>query len=397
MISNRVTQLVESETLAMAKKARHLTSLGHDIISLSTGEPDFPTPDHIKKAAIDAIHQNKTYYTPVAGIPELRKAIVDKLLRENQLSYSPDQIIVSTGAKQSIMNLILSIINPGDEVIIPSPYWVSYIQMVKFAGGIPVIVPCRIEDQYKITPSQLKAHITSKTKLLLYSSPCNPTGSSFTMQELVALSEVLLPHPQMMICSDEIYEHIQYQGQHASIAQLEEMKERTLVVNGVSKSFSMTGWRIGYLAGPKEIVDACEKLQGQFTSGANSIAQHAAIAALSDYIEPTLEMNEAFRKRRDLAVSLANRIPGFTTFVPQGAFYLFPDISRLLGKKYERTVIQNDNDLAFYLLEHAHVATVQGSAFGMEHNLRLSFACSEKNLEIAFSRIQQALEKLEDA
>jgi len=394
MISNRVNALSESETLAMAKRARALASEGHDVISLSTGEPDFPTPEHIKLAAKEAIDNNKTFYTPVAGIPELRQAVCNKLKRDNKLEYKPEQIVVSTGAKHTIMNLVLSLINPGDEVLIPTPYWVSYLEMVKFAGGIAVLVEGKIENDFKITPEQLKAHLTPKTKLLLYSSPCNPSGSFYEEDELQELANVLEGYPNVYVCSDEIYEHINFSGKHFSMAQIPSMYERTIVVNGVSKSFSMTGWRIGYLAADKRIADACEKLQGQFTSGANSVAQHAAVAALGDNLEPSFAMTRKFKERRDLVLGLAAEIPGLKTSVPKGAFYLFPDVSYYFGKKYNDTVINNDADLAMYILMEAKVATVQGSAFGAPNCLRLSFATSNEKLVEAFRRIKEALLKL---
>jgi aspartate aminotransferase len=394
MISKRVNALSESETLAMAKRARTLAAQGHDIISLSTGEPDFPTPQHIKDAAKWAIDNNKTYYTPVAGVPELKNAICHKLKRDNQLDYTPEQIVVSTGAKHTLMNLILSVINPGEEVIIPTPYWVSYVEMVKFAGGIPVFIEGKIENNFKITPQELEEAINPDSKLLLFSTPCNPSGSYYHENELLALSKVLEKYPKVLVCSDEIYEHINFVGKHFSIAQIPSMYDRTIVVNGVSKSFSMTGWRIGYMAGPSIIATACEKLQGQFTSGANSIAQYAAIAALGDDLEPTYEMNQKFKERRDLVLSLASEIKGFVTGIPEGAFYLFPDVSYYFGKMYGDMRITSDADLAMYLLNEAHVATVQGSAFGAPNCLRLSFATSDIKLKEAFKRIKKALDAL---
>lgn len=394
ILSDRIKQLGESETLAMAKRARALQTEGHNVISLSTGEPDFFTPDHIKEAAKNAIQNNKSYYTPVAGIPELRQAISHKLKRDNNLTYSPEQIVVSTGAKHTIMNLILSVINPGDEVIIPTPYWVSYAEMVRFAGGIPIFVKGKFENEYKISGEELESNISPKTKLLLFSSPCNPTGAIYSKDELVELSLVLQKYPSVLICSDEIYEHINFIGTHFSIAQLESMYERTIVVNGVSKGFAMTGWRIGYLAGPREIALACEKLQGQFTSGANSIAQYASIAAMEDNLEPTYAMRNKFKERRDLVIELSKEILGFKTFVPKGAFYLYPDISYYFGKSNGETKIQNAFDLSMYLLNDAHVATVSGSAFGSEECIRLSFATSSELLIEAFRRMKISLEKL---
>jgi len=394
ILSDRIKQLGESETLAMAKRARALQAEGHNVISLSTGEPDFFTPDHIKEAAKNAIQNNKSYYTPVAGIPELRQAISHKLKRDNNLSYSPEQIVVSTGAKHTIMNLILSVINPGDEVIIPTPYWVSYAEMVRFAGGIPIFVKGKFENEYKISGEELESNISTHTKLLLFSSPCNPTGAIYSKKELIELSKVLLKYPKILICSDEIYEHINFIGTHYSIAEIDTMYERTIVVNGVSKGFAMTGWRIGYLAGPKEIAMACEKLQGQFTSGANSIAQYAAVAAMDNNLEPTYAMRDKFKERRDLVIDLSKDIQGFKTFVPKGAFYLYPDISYYFGKTNGETTIQDAFDLSMYLLNDAHVATVSGSAFGSEECIRLSFATSSELLKEAFRRMKVSLDKL---
>jgi aspartate aminotransferase len=394
ILSDRIKQLGESETLAMAKRARALQAEGHNVISLSTGEPDFFTPDHIKEAAKNAIQNNKSYYTPVAGIPELRQAISYKLKRDNNLNYSPEQIVVSTGAKHTIMNLILSVINPGDEVIIPTPYWVSYAEMVRFAGGIPKFVKGKFENEYKITAEELESNISAHTKLLLFSSPCNPTGAIYSKEELLELSKILQKHPKILICSDEIYEHINFVGNHFSIAQIESMYERTIVVNGVSKGFAMTGWRIGYLAGPKEIALACEKLQGQFTSGANSIAQYASVAAMGDNLEPTYAMRNKFKERRDLVIELSKDIIGFKTFIPKGAFYLYPDISYYFGKANGETTIHDAFDLSMYLLNDAHVATVSGSAFGSEECIRLSFATSSELLIEAFRRMKISLDKL---
>jgi len=394
ILSDRIKQLGESETLAMAKRARALQAEGHNVISLSTGEPDFFTPDHIKEAAKNAIQNNKSYYTPVAGILELRQAISHKLKRDNNLSYSPEQIVVSTGAKHTIMNLILSVINPGDEVIIPTPYWVSYAEMVRFAGGIPIFVKGKFENEYKISGEELESNISTHTKLLLFSSPCNPTGAIYSKEELIELSKVLLKYPKILICSDEIYEHINFIGTHYSIAEIDTMYERTIVVNGVSKGFAMTGWRIGYLAGPKEIAMACEKLQGQFTSGANSIAQYAAVAAMDNNLEPTYAMRDKFKERRDLVIDLSKDIQGFKTFVPKGAFYLYPDISYYFGKTNGETTIQDAFDLSMYLLNDAHVATVSGSAFGSEECIRLSFATSSELLKEAFRRMKVSLDKL---
>ena len=393
-LANRILALSESETLAMAKRARALKAEGFDVISLSTGEPDFQTPDHIKLAAKKAIDDGHSFYTPVSGIPELKAAIVNKLQRDNQLTYLPDQIVVSTGAKHSIMNVILSLVNPGDEVIIPTPYWVSYSEMVRYAGGIPILVTGPFDQSFKITPEQLETHITSKTKLFLFSSPCNPTGAFYNQEDLKELVKVFVKHPQVYICSDEIYEHINFSGKHVSIATYSEVYERTILVNGVSKGFAMTGWRIGYIAAHKDIAAACEKLQGQFTSGTNSIAQWASVAALGDNLSPTQMMCERFNARRDLVLELSKEIPGFKTFVPDGAFYLFPDVTAYFGKSFQYTKINNAEDLSMYLLNKAHVAVVHGSAFGSPECIRISFATSEDLLIEAFKRMKIALANL---
>jgi aspartate aminotransferase len=393
-LANRILALSESETLAMAKRARALKAEGYDVISLSTGEPDFQTPDHIKFAAKKAIDDGHSFYTPVSGIPELKAAIVNKLQRDNQLSYQPDQIVVSTGAKHSIMNVILSLVNPGDEVIIPTPYWVSYSEMVRYAGGIPILVTGPFEQSFKITPEQLETHITSKTKLFLFSSPCNPTGAFYNHDNLKELVTIFVKHPQVYICSDEIYEHINFTGKHISIATFSEVFERTILVNGVSKGFAMTGWRIGYIAAHKEIAAACEKLQGQFTSGTNSIAQWASVAALGDNLSPTQIMCERFKARRDLVLELSKEIPGFKTFVPDGAFYLFPDVTAYFGKSFQDIKINSAEDLSMYLLNKAHVAVVHGSAFGSPECIRISFATSEDLLIEAFKRMKNALANL---
>jgi aspartate aminotransferase len=393
-LANRILALSESETLAMAKRARALKAEGYDVISLSTGEPDFQTPDHIKIAAKKAIDDGHSFYTPVSGIPELKAAIVNKLQRDNQLTYQNDQIVVSTGAKHSIMNVILSLVNPGDEVIIPTPYWVSYSEMVRYAGGIPILVTGPFEQSFKITPEQLETHITSKTKLFLFSSPCNPTGAFYSKQDLKELVNVFMKHPQVYICSDEIYEHINFSGKHVSIATFSEVYERTILVNGVSKGFAMTGWRIGYIAAHKDIAAACEKLQGQFTSGTNSIAQWASVAALGDNLSPTQMMCERFKARRDLVLELSKEIPGFKTFVPDGAFYLFPDVTAYFSKSFQDSKINNAEDLSMYLLNKAHVAVVHGSAFGSPECIRISFATSEDLLKEAFNRMKIALANL---
>ncbi len=394
LLSKRLTLLAESETIAMSQRSSELQAQGMDIINLSVGEPDFPTPQHIKDAAIEAINNNFTHYPPVPGIMPLREAISDKLLRDNGLNYSPDQIIISTGGKQSLANTVLSLINPGDEVIIPSPYWVSYPEMVKLAEGKSVVVHAGIDQDFKITPAQLEAAIGPATKAIFLNSPNNPTGSIYTYHELEEFAEVLTRHPQVFVISDEIYEYINYQEKHHSIASFPGMKERTVVVNGVSKGYAMTGWRIGYMAAPLWIAKACAKLQSQYTSGACSIAQKATVAALNGSMEETYAMRDAFKRRRDLIVKLAREIPGLKTNEPHGAFYLFPNVSAFFGKSYNGKKIGNANDLTFYLLEVAHVATVSGSAFGNNNCIRLSYASSDEILTKAMQRIKKALEDL---
>lgn len=394
VIAERLNRISESETIAMAKLGRALAAQGKDVISLSFGEPDFFTPEHIKKAAIDAIQNNQTFYTPVAGILELREAIKNKFKRDNQLDYNLDQIVVSTGAKNSIINAVLALVNPGDEVIIPKPYWVSYSDMVNLAEGKTVFIETNVENGYKITPQQLEDCINENTKLFMFSSPNNPSGMMYSRNELEALAQVFEKYPHVYIISDEIYEHISFAGKHCSIAQFGTLYNRTVTVNGVSKAFSMTGWRIGYIGAPKEIAYACEKLQSQFTSGTNSIAQRAAIAALSDNIEPTMNMVSEFNKRRDLCLDLLKDIPGMKLNKPDGAFYLFPDISYYFGKSYEGTTIRNSQDLCLFLLNQVHVVTVAGSAFGNDNCLRFSYATNESNLTKALTRIKEALSLL---
>jgi aspartate aminotransferase len=378
----------------MAKLSRELKAGGADIISLSLGEPDFQTPKHIKDAAKRAIDEGYTYYTPVAGYLDLREAVCEKFRRENNLHYNPSQIVVSTGAKQCLANAILSIINPGDEVIIPTPYWVSYSEMIKLAEGVPVYVSSTVESDFKITAEQLEEAITEKTKLFIFSSPCNPTGSVYTKDELAELAEVFKKHEQIFIISDEIYEHINFLSHHESIAQFEELKDRTVVVNGLSKAYAMTGWRLGYLAAPEYIAKACDKMQGQFTSATCSITQRAAITALGSNMKPTAEMNDAFRKRRDLVYLLLKEMPGFKTNLPDGAFYFFPDVSSYFGKSFKGNKINNADDLCMYLLNNAHVGMVTGAAFGSPDNVRLSYATSEKNLQEAMRRVKEALAEL---
>ncbi len=395
VIADRLSRISESETIAMAKLGRQYKAEGKDVISLSFGEPDFFTPQHIKNAAIDAINNNQTFYTPVAGIPELREAIKVKFKRDNNLDYNIDQIVVSTGAKNSIMNAVLSLVNEGDEVIIPKPFWVSYADMVHLAEGITVYIETDVESDYKITPAQLEAAITDKTKLFMFSSPNNPSGSVYTHDELKALADVFERYPNVYIISDEIYEHINFVGKHTSIATFGNLYDRTITVNGVSKAFSMTGWRIGYIGASKEIAYACETLQSQFTSGTNSIAQRAAIAALLGDLEPTLIMVDAFLKRRNVCLNILKDISGLKLNNPDGAFYLFPDVSSFYGKKTESgDLIKNSQDLCMYLLNDVFVVTVAGSAFGNDNCIRFSYATSEENLTIAMNRIKDALAKL---
>ena len=393
-LSSRLASLSPSETLAMSQKSDELKAQGFDVINMSVGEPDFFTPDHIKDAAKKAIDNNFSFYSPVPGYLDLRKAIVEKLKRENNLDYSTAQIIVSGGAKQSICNVLLSIIDPDDEVIIPAPYWVSYVEMVKLAEGTNVIVTAGIEQDFRITPAQLEAAITPKTKALILCSPSNPTGSVYSRSELEGLAKVLGKYPNVIVISDEIYEHINYIGQHESIAQFDALKDRVVLINGVSKAYAMTGWRIGFIAAPLWIAQACNKLQGQYTSGPSSIAQKASVAAFNGDQACVEEMRQAFLRRRDLIVSLFKEIPGVRINVPQGAFYVFPDISCYIGKSADGRQINDAADLAMYLLEVGHVATVGGVAFGAPNCIRLSYATSDEKIIEAISRIKTALAKL---
>ena len=393
-LSQRVQRLSESQTIGMSKLSRELSSKGIDVINLSLGEPDFVTPAHICAAAKKAIDDGYTFYPPIAGFAELRKAVSDKFKRENNLDYKPDQVVVSTGAKQSIANVVLSIIDPGDEVIIPNPFWVSYIEIVKLAEGKTISVNTTLESDFKITPAQLEAAITSKTKMFIFSSPCNPTGTVYTKEELRALAVVLAKFPKIIILSDEIYEHINFLDQHQSIAQFDFIKDQVVIVNGVSKGYAMTGWRIGYIGAPKYIADACDKMQGQFTSAASSIAQKAAEAALNESNQPTLEMQSAFRRRRDLVLKLMKDIPGWEINEPKGAFYVFPDISYYFGKSDGEIKITNSTDLCMYLLHKGHVSLVTGEAFGASNCLRFSYATSDEKLTEAIRRIREALLKL---
>lgn len=390
-LSDRINNLSTSQTLAMAAKARELKAQGKDIISLSLGEPDFNTPDFIKEAAKKAIDENYSTYTPVDGYVELKEAICRKFKRDNNLDYKPSQIVVSTGAKQSLYNIAQVMLNEGDEVILPAPYWVSYFEIIKLSGGIPVEVPTTVDTDFKITPEQLEAAITPKTKMMWFSSPCNPSGSVYNREELTALAKVLEKYPDVFVVSDEIYEHINFTGNFCSIASIPGMLDRTITVNGVAKAFAMTGWRIGYIGGPEAIAKACTKMQGQVTSGANSIAQRATIAAVEADPSVLNYMVEAFHKRRDLVVGLMKEIPGFKINVPEGAFYVFPDISHFFGKTLNGYTINNAEDFSMYLLEHANVATVTGDAFGNPDCLRLSYATSEEQLKEALRRIKEAV------
>ncbi len=393
-VSDRLAALSPSETLAMSQKSNELKAQGIDVINLSVGEPDFNTPNHIKEAAKKAIDDNFSFYSPVPGYMDLRKAICAKLKNENNLTFKPEQIVVSNGAKQSVCNAVLSLVGPGDEVIIPAPYWVSYVEMVKLAEGTNVVISAGIEQDFKITPEQLEAAITPKTKALILCSPSNPTGSVYTYDELKGLADVLAKYPQIIVISDEIYEHINYMGGHQSIAQFDNIQDRVVIVNGVSKAYAMTGWRIGFLAAPQWIASACNKLQSQYTSGPSSIAQKASVAAFAGDQSCVADMREAFERRRNLVVKLAKEIPGFQVNIPQGAFYLFPEVSYYFGKSDGKRTINNAADLAMYLLEEGHVATVGGAAFGAPEYLRFSYATSDENLIEALRRIKEALAKL---
>ncbi len=393
-ISNRLNAMVESATLAMSRISRELKAQGKDVISLSLGEPDFNTPQFIKDAALEAMNNNFTQYTPVSGYDDLREAISFKFERDNHLKYSKEQIVVSTGAKQSIANIVLSLVNPGDEVIIPAPYWVSYIEIVKMAEGIPVIIEASIDQNFKITAEQFENAITSKTKLMIFSTPCNPTGSVYSKEELSGLADVLKRHQQVVVLCDEIYEHINFIGKHESLAQFDAIYDQVVTVNGVSKAWAMTGWRLGYIGASKKIADACNKIQGQFTSGTCSITQKAVIPAM--YADPS-ELNEmvhAFHKRRDLVVSALETMPGVRSNVPEGAFYLFPDVSSFFGKQYLEYKIEDAQDLCMYLLSEAQIALVSGEGFGSPNCIRISYAAAEDTLIEAMKRMKEALAKL---
>ena len=390
-LSKRINAMATSATLAMAAKARELIEEGKDIIGLSLGEPDFNVPEFVKDAAIEAVKDNYHSYTPVDGYGDLKNAIITKFKRDNDLIYTSNQIVVSTGAKQSLTNLAMVLLNEGDEVLLPAPYWVSYSDISKLAGGVPVEISTSIESDFKITPESLKASISSKTKMMIYSSPCNPSGSVYSRKELRALADVLIDYPEIIVISDEIYEHINFTGQHTSMAVFEDMYNRTVVVNGVSKAYSMTGWRIGYIGAPDWIARACNKMQGQITSGANCIAQQATITALESPPEKIKYMIDAFKERRKLILELIAEIPGFKTNQPQGAFYVFPDISYYFGKIIKGTTINTASDFSMYLLEKANVATVTGEAFGNPNCVRISYAASEEAIKEACKRIKKAL------
>lgn len=393
-LSERVNRLHPSATLAMSARSAELKAQGVPVINMSVGEPDFNTPEHIKEAGIKAINENWTRYSPVPGYPSLREAICNKLKNENELSFKPEQIVVSNGGKQSVCGAIMAIVNSGDEVIVPAPYWVSYPEMVLMADGTPVFIPSGIEQDFKITPAQLEAAITPKTKALILCSPSNPTGSVYSREELKALAEVLKRHESVFVISDEIYEHISYVGHHESIAQFEEIRERVIIVNGVSKAYAMTGWRIGFVAAPVDVAKAVSKLQGQYTSGPSSISQKAAETAYRGSQKCVEEMREAFSRRRDLIVKLAREIPGLEVNEPQGAFYLFPKCSSFFGKSDGKRTILTSTDFAMYLLEEAHVACVGGDSFGAPECFRMSYATSDENIVEAMRRIGDALAKL---
>ena len=393
-LSARLNRLAPSATLAMSQRSNELKASGVDVVNLSVGEPDFNTPDHIKEAAKKAIDENYSRYSPVPGYPVLREAIVEKLKRENNLEYKSSQIICSNGAKQSVCNVVMSLVGEGDEVIVPAPYWVSYTQMVKLADGVPVTVATGLEQNFKMSPEQLEKAITPQTRALILCSPSNPTGSIYSYEELEALAEVLKKHERVMVISDEIYEHINYTGKHASMAQVPGMKERTVIINGVSKAYAMTGWRIGFAAGEEWVIKACNKLQGQYTSGPCSVSQMAAAAAFAGPQECVETMRRAFERRKNLIVSLAREIPGLEVNDPEGAFYLFPKCSSYFGKKDGNTVIKDSNDMALYLLDKGHVATVSGDAFGAPGYFRMSYATDEDSIRKAMKRIAEALAKL---
>jgi aspartate aminotransferase len=393
-LSSLLNRFNEPETLKMAKLGRELRASGIDVIDLSLGEPDFDTPQHIKDAAIKAINDNWSHYTPVSGFLDLREAVCTKLKRDNNLDYKFDNIVTSTGAKQSLANVILALVDEGDEVVIPTPYWVTYSELVKIARGKVVEIRTKVENEFKATPAEVEAAITPNTKVFMFSSPCNPSGAVYSKEELSALAEVFRKHPQVTILSDEIYEYINFVGKHESIAQFSDLKDRVVIVNGLSKGFAMTGWRLGYIAASTEIAKACEKLQGQFTSGTCSITQKAAVVALTGDLKPSLEMTEEFTRRRARTLELVKAIPGFKCFEPQGAFYVFPDVSYYYGKSNGTEKITNAADFSMYLLNTAHVSSVMGDAFGEPNCVRFSFANSMQNIEKAWQRIADALAQL---
>ena len=394
-LSDRLLAMQESATIAMAKKGREMAAKGIDVINLSFGEPDFQTPQYIKDAAKKALDDGYTFYTPVPGIPELRQAICDKLKRDNGLEFQPSQIVVSTGAKQALANAVLSLVNPGDEVIVFTPYWVSYLEMVKLAEGVPVPLAGSLDNDYKATAAQLEAAITPRTKLLMYSSPCNPTGAVFSREELAAIADVLARHPQVYVLADEIYEYINFVGEHVSLAQFEAVADRVITVNGFSKGYAMTGWRLGYLAARQDIATACDKMQGQITSGTCSIAQRAGVAALAGGRASSDEMAAAYRRRRDLVLALVRDIPGLNTPTPSGAFYIFPEVSAFFGRTApDGSTIRNSSDLALFILNDAHVSSVSGEGFGAPECLRFSTAAADEQLTEAFRRIKASLARL---
>lgn len=393
-LSDRISKLSESQTIAMARKSRELIAQGVDIISLSLGEPDFKTPDLIKEAAKKAIDEDFSYYTHVSGYQQLREAICEKFRRDNGLTYAPDQVMVSTGAKQCIANALLSLVNPGDEVLVPMPYWVSYIELIKLAEGVPVVIPTSIENDFKVTPEQIAKAMTPKTRMLIFSTPCNPTGTVYSKEELRGIAEVIAKQPECYIISDEIYEHINFVGGHESMAQFDFIYDRTITINGVSKGFAMTGWRGGILAAPKWIAQACDKMQGQFTSATSSITQKAMHAAMLLDPATTHPMRDAFKRRRDLMLAGMREIPGLKLNVPDGAFYLFPEVSSFFGKRFGDYVINNATDLSIFLLDQAHVAIVPGAAFGDDNYIRISYATSDDKLTEAVKRMKEALGKL---
>ena len=393
MVADKIQEMTESATIRMAQKARELASKGVNVISLSLGEPDFDTPEHIKDAAIDGLHKGMTKYTPVSGTLELKNAIIRKMKRDSGLEYQGNQIVISNGAKQSIFNICTAVIDPGDEVIIFAPYWVSYFEIVKFCNGTPVIVSAGIEDEFKVSAAQVAAAITERTRMIIFSSPCNPTGSVFTGDELAAIAEVIKAHDNIVVVSDEIYEYINFHSKHASIASVPGMQDITAVVNGFSKGFSMTGWRLGFMAGPAWLASACDKVQGQVTSGAASFSQHAAAVGLDSDMGPTMEMTRAFKKRRDLVIDQLKQIPGLIVNNPQGAFYVFPDVSYYFGKSDGTNTIQNADDFSEIMLAEAHVGLVSGSAFGADQCIRISYAASEEDLTEAIKRLKNCLSK----